>query len=871
MTTDSRTRWQRVKTLFQEAAQRTSRERAVFLSSACGGDPSLQAEVEQLIAAHEDDRPFLDAPVVPGAARLLAECLADQAPPPPALVPGTRVGQYEILNPLGTGGMGDVYRALDNRLDRLVALKLIRNSAMQGDPSSQVLKEARAACALNHPHICTVYEIGELEGIPYLAMEYIDGQVLRDLIPPDGLPSREVVRYGEQIADALAHAHEHRVIHCDFKTANVVVTPDGRAKVLDFGIAQREPRLDPDVERPIAASPDVAVLAGTPAYMAPELFLGQPADERSDIWALGVVLHEMATGRRPSADGAEVASSSTPGDVPSPPLRLRPGIRAVVERCLQKDPERRYQRASDVRAALDACVQEDRTPRSRIFPRLVIGWVSVVVIVLAVALVVWRPRSTGNASASTAIAVLPFHVTSGVQTIGFLGVGLPDSIISRVAVLAQARILPTAATLAYERGDVDPRVAGRALGVTHVVTGSIESTGAEVRVRPQLVRVADGVSIWAQPFARPSSDLLSLHEEIAAGIVKALRLQTRDGGPLRVPRRYTSDPDAHALYLQGRTQLVRGGKDSTLASVTSFQAALARDPEYTLPYAGLAMASAQMRLFFAPEADVAAWEARAHQAAQQAVRRDSDLAEAHEALAAVYRSAEFDWHQAIEESSRALALNPNLDQPHLYRASAFSHLGLFERVDAEAGAAMTINPANIAEPLRVRGVTALFQGRYDEAVGLLERARRAAGKLTADWNLANAYYYAGRRAEAEAMLQDLQGSARSERRAQATLASFLAARGEQDRARELIRRAASATYLDHHVAYALGAAYAQLRMPSDALRWLIQARATGYPCLPWYERDPLLAPLRGDTAFRQFEQELKRSWETARARHGVDK
>jgi len=433
------------------------------------------------------------------------------------------------------------------------------------------------------------------------------------------------------------------------------------------------------------------------------------------------------------------------------------------------------------------------------------------------------------------------------------------------------RVRPTGAVLAWEKESVDPQHAGRTLAVEYVLTGTVQKNGDQIRVGPQLVRVADGVPIWTRPYTLTSSDLLGLQDEIAAGLVDALQIQISGADRARVYRRYTQDPEAYSLYVRGRSELVRSQRESTSAAVRSFDAALARDRDYVLAHAGLAMASAQMRLFFAPEAEVSAWETRAHQAARRALQLDPDLAESHEALAAVYRSAEFDWHQAIEEGGKALALNPNLDQPHLYRASAFSHLGLLDRVPPEASAAIEINPANIAEPLRVQGVTAMFAGRFVDAVAQLEKARTASGRLAADWNLANAYYYAGRQMEAEAMLRDLRGSARSERRAQATLASFLAARGEATEAKQLIDIVTSASYTDHHVAYALGAAYAQLGQPVEAIRWLTQARSTGLPCYPWFERDPLLAPLKATAAFQQFLEELNRSWETAGARHQVQR
>ena len=284
--------WSTIKALFQEAIELEPDAREAFLAQACGADADLRAEVESLLAAHDDERPFLAAPVA-GAARVLGAAL-DEGAAPAGLKPGTRIGQYEVLEPIGSGGMGDVYRARDTRLDRFVALKIVVDTAA-GRTADRVLREARAASALNHPNVCTLYEAGEFDGQPYLAMEYIAGQPLSALIPSAGFDPADVVRYGRQIADALAHAHEHGVIHRDLKSANVVVTPQGRAKVLDFGIARRLAT----VQAPISSATltGAGTISGTLACMAPELLRDQPADARSDIWALGVLLYELAAGR----------------------------------------------------------------------------------------------------------------------------------------------------------------------------------------------------------------------------------------------------------------------------------------------------------------------------------------------------------------------------------------------------------------------------------------------------------------------------------------------------------------------------------------------------------------------------------------------
>ena len=862
--------WSAIKALFFEAVELDGNRRDAFLDRACGADSELRSEVESLLAAHDDQRPFLEAPPVAGVAPALHDAFAVTEAGSTGLEQGTRIAQYEVLERVGSGGMGDVYRARDTRLDRLVALKVVHDAT--GRTADRVLREARAASALNHPNICTLYEASEFEGRPYLAMEYIAGQPLSVAIPPEGLPTRHVVDYAKQIADALAHAHDHGVIHRDLKSANVVVTPQGRAKVLDFGIAKRTATSGAGTLSGTVS--EAGTISGTLAYMAPELLRESPADARSDIWALGVLLYELASGRRPFAGDTpfELSSAILKDPVPELPARLSPALRAVILRCLERDPEARFQQASDVITSLDASTRSYSSLLSRARhpgrPALLGLTAGIALLLAGYAAYDGRSRQATSISEApaTTIAVLPFNVLSGKEEIGFLGIGVPDTIISRIALVKSIRVM---ALLASGKESGDARSAGGALGVEYVLTGTIQKVSDQIRVTPQLVRVADGVAMWSRPYTLGATDLLRLQDDIARGVVEALPVQLTSEDRARVDRQDTRDPEAYALYLRGRAQLAPNSPAATLEAVTAFEQALTKDPEYPLAHAGLAIASARMRLMFATEDEIDVFNTKAHQAAQRALALDPELAEAHEALAAVYRSSEFEWPQAIEESTRALERNPSLDQPHLFKASAFLHLGLLTLVAPAAQAARDSNPTNVAEPLRVMGASATYAGQYAAAVSLLDQAREASGD-PGEWNLAYAYYYAGRAEDAETMLRNMRGkSARSQRRAQATLASFLAARRESAGAMKLIDAVTTGSYMDHHVAYSLAAAYAQLGRPAEALKWLADAWNTGFQCYPWLERDPLLAPVRQSSQFRSVFDEFKQSWETKKAQYGV--
>ena len=321
--------------------------------------------------------------------------------------------------------------------------------------------------------------------------------------------------------------------------------------------------------------------------------------------------------------------------------------------------------------------------------------------------------------------------------------------------------------------------------------------------------------------------------------------------------------------MKGRWSLARQTEADARAARDAFQAALQIDPRFAEAHAGLAVASAQIGFRYAGEADLADWQRRVEESKGRALELGADLAETHEALAYLYSSLEFDWERTIAEARRALAINGNLGMPHLYMARAFYHLGLFAETQREVEAGMGLDPAYRIEPLGILGNTALLEGRFPDAVRRMEEAH-ALGRVPSEWWLGMASYYAGPPERAEVMMESLGKSAQAQtkRRSQASLASFLAARGERTKARALIEDAAAGPYMDHHVAYSLGAAHAQLGQPVEARRWLAQAARTGLPCYPWYERDPLLAPLRNDPPFQAFLAGLKDTWNANRARYG---
>ncbi len=495
-------------------------------------------------------------------------------------------------------------------------------------------------------------------------------------------------------------------------------------------------------------------------------------------------------------------------------------------------------------------------PLPRLWRRLTdLRVVPIAVGVLAVAAVVMLLARTRDPVAAlppnSTLAVMPFEIVNVPGETGYLGLSLADAVIARLANGGAIRVRPVTAPRTADGSAQDVRAAGRTLQVDYVLAGSVHRIGGRDRVQLQLLQAATARPVWSGGVDVAASDLIALEAAISGRIASAFEATSAPG------RGRTEDPLAFQAYLQGRAHLARLTAEETRAAAAAFERALAVDARYPLAHAGLAKASAQMFIRFAPQAELEQWKTQAEGHARRALELEGTLAEAHEALAAVARHTDFDWERTIEQSVEALRLNASLDSPHYYLASAFQHIGRLDLVEPEVAAGLDANPLNLGEAWRLRGMAALWSGRFAEARTAFERLQTLSSKPVTDPLLAQALFYTRETARAEAMLAGFQSGTPSEQRGRALLASFLAARGAKQEALALVKDVLSRPYQDHHVAYSLGATYAGLGQKDEAFRWIRQAAESGLLCSEWYVNDPLLAPLRTDPEFAPFVSAVK--------------
>ena len=521
------------------------------------------------------------------------------------------ISHFRIIEKLGAGGMGVVYKAVDIRLDRPVALKFLPdNMAQDSQALERFRREARAASALNHPGICTIYDIGEQDGRGFIAMEFIDGETLRSHIHGKALPLEEMLKLGIQIAEALDAAHAEGIIHRDIKPANIFVTKRGQAKVLDFGLAKLVPkgvaRADADSGGEVPDSTSiVGIISGTPSYMSPEQVRGDNLDARTDIFSLGLLLYEMATGRQAFSGGTGgmiIEAVLTRSPVPARSINpdIPPRLEEIINKALHKDRDQRYQHAADIRTDLQRLERDTDSGT-------VSGWRAAEEDAESVLTsTTSHLHSTGkqrarNSTAQTgalrpqrvskiidSLAVLPFENASRDPEHEYLSDGIAGSLINILATVPKLRVMAQSTVFRYKGRRIDPQAVGRELNVRAVLTGRIMQSGGSLRIGTELVDVATGSQLWGAQYDRKPGDIFAIQDEISNEISGKLRLKLTRAEKKRLTKRQTDDAEAYRLYLKGRHHWNRWTEDGFYKAIEYFQQAVEKDPGYALAYTGLA-------------------------------------------------------------------------------------------------------------------------------------------------------------------------------------------------------------------------------------------------------------------------------------------
>jgi eukaryotic-like serine/threonine-protein kinase len=900
-------RWRKVERLYHSVLEQEKERRVAFLVRASEGDEELRREVESLLAQTETTDSFLEAPALEQAARILAKDEALSAPQAAAAqaadpMVGRTVSHYQILEKLGGGGMGVVYKAKDTKLPRVVALKLLPER-LAGDRQAllRFKREAHAASALNHPNVCVIHDVDEFDEQLFIVMEYLKGQTLQQFINSKPLRMDTLLDLAIQIADALDAAHAAGIVHRDIKPANVFVSDRNQAKVLDFGLAKvsRQQRMAAAVggasmaqagEEDQLTTPGVAM--GTVAYMSPEQARGEELDARTDLFSLGALLYEMATGRMAfSGPNTAMVYDAVLHRTPAPAAKLNPQVpaelEAIIDKALEKDRRMRYQHASDVRtdlarlkrnavAALPS-VSRDQVPAGigpeiggarttsaaprllpeRVFARRPVIATAASLAVLLAAVVglrlgLFRTLRGGPAVPRIqSLAVLPFDNLSGDQQQEYFVDGMADELITELAQISALRVIARTSVMLYRGTHTPLAEIARELNVDAVVEGAVLRSGNRVRINAQLIYAPTGAYLWAKSYQGDLRNILKLQGDVARDVAREIKIAVTPPERKRLEGTSAVNPAAYQAYLEGRYYWSRGTEHDWLRAKQYFEQAANIDPEYAPAYAGLSDYYNQTGLLPPREA-----MGQARRYALKALAIDPNLAEAHTALAVVRWLGDWNWPGAESEFRRALELDPGEAEAHRFYAAYLVQTGRTDDAAAEIGRARKLDPLSIGTQVTT-GWIFYYSRKYSKAV---EECRKAVGMEpdSADAHDCLGLSYLAQKEYRRAIeeCRDAVGLSGDDLTRAVDLGRAYARSGDKAAARSMLNQWSARANQSYVPPVFFAQVYAALRERGQALAWLEKAYTDRDPYLVWLKVDPAFDSLRSEPQFQNLIRRL---------------
>jgi eukaryotic-like serine/threonine-protein kinase len=852
-------RWRQIEQLYHSVLRVAPEKRSGLLDQLCGGngDSELRQEVESLLGYHTEAQGFMETPAFDLAAQQMSR---EQMGAETALEAGTVVSHFRVAGRLGVGGMGVVYQADDLNLGRKVALKflpglLARDLAML----DRFRREARSASALNHPNICTIYEVDEHEGRPFIAMELLEGQPLDQLIAGKPLRIERILVLGDDVANALAAAHARGIIHRDIKPANIFATKDGRTKVLDFGLAKQ---LTPSTgtstntgeELLATGATTPGVTLGTYSYMSPEQALGEKLDARTDLFSFGVTLYEAATGIQPfrGRTTAEICDAIL-HRIPTPPLQLNPEVpprlQEIIEKCLEKNADLRYQSASEIRTDLRRLkrqsesdggsalsVNETGPSQSSKRKRTARAIALAIVLLLVLGSAWWlrhgfKSRAAGRSGADAfavpeihSVAVLPLRNLSGDPNQEYFADGTTLELITTLTKISKLRVISWTSVRGYKNTTKTLPEIAKELNVDGVIEGSVERSGDRVKITAQLIDAPTDHGLWADSYNRDLRDILSLQEEVAGAIAREVGVALTPQDQTRLSSARAVDPEAYRLYLRGQSFLEKWTPDAVLLARQSFSKAIEVDPNYARAYADLAYT---YLLGEKQTMDAKVAGSLARQAATKALALDDTSSDAHVAQALVKYMVDWDWPAAEKEFQRAIQLNPGDTQAHHMYAHLLVILGRNQEALRESELYIKTDPLSAS----AHGHLAWYYictRQYDLAVEqALENLRYDPNESSAFNYLGDIYRYKGMPQEALAQYQKASALAGDSPASMQALRSAYETDGWRGYGRQLLQRDLNPAKQGYVSAYAIAMHYALMGDKENVLLYLEKGLADG--------------------------------------------